>query len=311
MSELYTVRPTDLAHIQKPPKPIAPFHWGGGKGNLARFILEHLPRKGVRIYVEPFAGAANILFRLPKPYPVEVINDLDENIVNLFRVLQDRTLFTEFAHRVVWTPYSRAEFVRALKILRRKDATQLDRAWAFFVVQNQGFGGKANTPGNWGRVLKKVARGMAGNVNDWRARMALLWWWHDRLTRVQIDRSDALECIRYWDSPETLFYLDPPYVLSTRSGGAMYSHELSLDCHRRMVEVLLDIKGMAVLSGYPHRVYRPLEEAGWLLKLKKTASHMAGRIRGSALVGPGKALRYAARVEAIYISPRARESLNL
>lgn len=290
-----------LENIPQPNRVMAPFRWPGGKGNLAKWVIGHLPQTA-KVYVEPYAGAASVLWHLPKPYPIEVLNDLDERIVNLFRVLQDREKFEELLHRLVWTPYARAEFVRALEVLAAWDEhDEVSRAWAFFVAQNQGFGGKANSAGNWGRVLNKVANGMAEAAARWRSRLKYLTWWHDRLTRVQIDNRDALEVIRYWDTPETLFYLDPPYVLDTRKGGEIYRHEASIEHHEALVQTLLEVQGQVVLSGYDHPVYRPLEEAGWLKVSRETASHLAGRIRGSRLQGKSAALQHAKRVECLWI----------
>jgi len=82
-----------LDGIPIPPRPMAPFRWAGGKGNLATWIVQYVPAG--QIYVEPFAGAASVLWRLPSPFPVEVLNDLDGDIVNLYRVLQDKGKFEE------------------------------------------------------------------------------------------------------------------------------------------------------------------------------------------------------------------------
>ena len=102
-----------LEAIPEPTRTMAPFRWPGGKGHLAKWVVSYLPRNA-KVYVEPYAGAASVLWHLPEPYPIEVLNDLDERIVNLFRVLQDREKFEELLHRLVWTPYARSEFVRAL-----------------------------------------------------------------------------------------------------------------------------------------------------------------------------------------------------
>jgi site-specific DNA-adenine methylase len=148
-----------LNGIPSPPRPMAPFGWAGGKGNLVRWIIQYVPYG--QIYVEPFAGAASVFWHLPNPFSVEVLNDLDGDIVNLYRVLQDKAKFEELAHRLIFTPYARAEFVRALQMAKDPIATDIDRAWAFFVRQNQGFGGKANNKENWGRALTLTRNGMA------------------------------------------------------------------------------------------------------------------------------------------------------
>jgi DNA adenine methylase len=148
-----------LDGIPMPPRPMAPFRWPGGKGNLVKWLIQYVPEG--HIYVEPFAGAASVFWHLPNPFPVEVLNDLDGDIVNLYRVLQDKAKFEELAHRLIFTPYARAEFARALQIAKDPKASDIDRAWAFFVKQNQGFGGKANNVGDWGREIYNTNNGMA------------------------------------------------------------------------------------------------------------------------------------------------------
>jgi DNA adenine methylase len=281
-----------LDSIPKPPRPMAPFHWAGGKGNIARWIVQYIPAG--QIYVEPFAGAASVLWHLPSPFPVEVLNDLDGDIV--------KCKFEELAHRLIFTPYARAEFARALQIVKDPNATDIDRAWAFFVKQNQGFGGKAKVSGDWGRAIYTINNGMAGNTSKWRSRLKLLTFWHERLSRVQIDCIDGIECIKYWDTPETVFYIDPPYVADTRKDCRLYRKEPDLAYHERLVETILAAKGKVLFSCYDHPVYAPLTNAGWRKLIKETACHMAGRIRGSKLQSTGAAKAHVPRTETLYLN---------
>jgi len=301
------VREMDQAIVDalpQPRRPMAPCKWFGGKGNLARWIVRHLPRDGVQVYCEPYAGMASVLWHLPDPYPVEVLNDLDKRIVNLFRVLQDEEQFQRLVHRLIWTPYARDEFVRALDMLERWDEIDtIDRAWAFFVAQNMAVSGTPNTAGNWSRALIS-AREMAETANKWRGRMKLLTWWHDRLTRVQIDCREALDVIRYWDRDDALFYVDPPYVHNTRKDKRVYAYEQDDAHHEALVDMLLGIRGRAVVSGYDHPIYRRLEAAGWRRVERETAAWAAGRVRGSKLLGDGAAKRHARRVEVLWLHPR-------
>jgi DNA adenine methylase len=292
--------PTDaaIARIPEPSRVMAPIRWFGGKGKLAKQIVPLLPPS--RVYVEPYCGAASVLWHLPEPRPIEVLNDLDGEVVNLFRCLQDRHTFAELRHRIVWTPYSLAEFRRALAV--GPDAPPVERAWAFYVRMNQGFGGSAKTEGNWGRTFIEKG-GMADTTNNWRGRMRRLDWWHDRLSRVQIDSRDALEVIRYWDTPDTTFYVDPPYVHSTRRSSDDYAVEQDDDHHRRLVETLLSIRGAAVVSGYDHPIYRPLADAGWRVHRVHTACSVQNK-RGKG--GAGSALREHPRVETIWVKPHDR-----
>jgi len=292
---------TFLDNIPHPPRPMAPFRWAGGKGKLVRWIIQYIPSG--RIYVEPFAGAASVLWHLPAPFPVEVLNDLDGDIVNLYRVLQDRAKFEELAHRLIFTPYARAEFVRALQTLKDPTSTDIDRAWAFFTKQNQGFAGVGGeTHGSWGRAIYETGNNMAATTSKWRSRLKLLSFWHERLSRVQIDNTDGIECIKYWDTPDTVFYIDPPYVLDARKDRRLYKNEPDLSYHERLTETLLAVKGKVLLSCYDHPVYAPLVQAGWRKLTKETACHMAGRIRGSRLQGDGAAKTHAPRTETLYLN---------
>ena len=287
-----------LDGIPAPNRPMAPVQWYGGKGKLASKILPLLPTG--KIYVEPFCGAASMYWHQNPPPPVVVLNDIDGELINLFRCLQSTEIFPDLLHKVLWTPYSLDAFREALKM--HKDASPMDRAWAFFVRQDQGFGGHANSEGDWGRVFTS-SRGMAMKANGWRGRMKLLNWWHDRLTSVQIDSRDALEVIAYWDSPDTIFYLDPPYALDTRVKGSrdVYSEEPDDNFHAKLVKLLLKIQGKAMLSGYATPIYEPLVDAGWERVDIKTVCHAAGRTRGSGIQGKGSALDRVPRIETLWI----------
>jgi DNA adenine methylase len=271
---------------------MAPFTYFGGKGRMARWIIDRLPT--AKIYVEPFCGAASVFWHLPSPYPVEVLND---RITGVFRCLQDRDLFAELAHRVRWTPYARSEFVRA--IAAAASDNPVEAAWAWLVKQNQGFGGKLDvTAGSWGRALQPTAGGMASTAAKWRSRMAMLEVWHDRLTRVQIDNRDAVEVIRYWDTDQSLFYVDPPYVHATRTKGnrSAYAAEMTDEQHTRLVELLLAVRGQVVLSGYDSPLYAPLEQAGWQKHTRKTTASSAGYTRQRRNFD-------ATRVECLWVKP--------
>jgi DNA adenine methylase len=291
------------AGIPKPNRVMAPVYYFGGKGNLAKQIIPHIPFS--KIYVEPFCGAASVFWHLNQHRPVEVLNDLNDELITLFRVLQDKNLFEELAHRLTWTPYSLSEFKKAR---RMKSDNPVDIAWAYFVKLNQGFSGTCNTDGNWSRVFVSE-RGMAKSASTWRGRLHLLDYWHDRLTRVQIDCRGALEVIQYWDSKETTFYIDPPYVHSTRKRKNEYAHECEDDFHSRLVEILLQIKGQAVLSGYAHDLYLPLKEYGWYRVDIETVCYAAGKVRTSGLQGNGAAKNKVPRIETLWVKSNDSDKL--
>lgn len=285
----------------------APFMWYGGKGNMIAKLLSLVPDGGLP-YCEPFCGAASLFFARP-PAPVEVLNDLDGNIVNLFRVLQDEEKATALERRLYWTPYARAERKRAYEILMKgtwKD--DVERAWAFFVCANQGFSGKAYCT-SWSFAVTKDTNGMADTTNKWLKRLSLFGVWRERLARVQIESMDAVKVIEYYDNPEAVFYLDPPYVHETRSEGMrdVYVNEMSDEDHRRLIKVILECKGAVVLSGYDSDLYRRLDDAGWERTEFETACYAAGRTRFTGIQGKGSALKHVPRTEVVSRNKKAVE----
>jgi len=288
-----------LTGIELTRMPSAPFRWYGGKGCVTRWILSHFPPPSAafKVYVEPFAGAASVFWSLPRRYEVEVLNDIDERIVNVFRVLQCKQKFSELLHRLLWTPYSLAEFRRAGAILDGEAADDVTRAWAFLVVLNQGFAGHtAHTPGCWGRTFTTRA------TRSYWARVAFLREFHARLANVQLDCRDALDVIAYWDRPETLFYVDPPYVISTRRYGR-YDNEMTDEQHEQLVDTLLKLQGGAIVSGYAHPIYGQLEKYGWHRVDYERSCDAIGRIRKSRSQGQTRRLANALRIHSLWISP--------
>ncbi len=232
------------------------FQWFGGKGLLRSKLLPLIPEGGMP-YCEPFAGAASILFAR-KPAPIEVLNDLDGDIVNFFRVMQDEKQFRELRRRLLWTPYARAEFLRAIEILNDRNASAIDRAWAFFVGQNQGFTGKLAKNAKRADWSAHTARKTA-----WPSRVKKLELFRERLLGCQIDNDDAIRVISRYDRDDAVFYVDPPYILSTRKG-INYSNEPNDAYHIKLIDTLLNVRGSVVLSGYDHEIYHRLDDAGWV-----------------------------------------------
>lgn len=247
------------------------FQWFGGKGLLMSKLLPLIPEGGMP-YCEPFAGAASIFFAR-KPAPVEILNDLDGDIVNFFRVMQDEKQFRELRRRLLWTPYARAEFLRAIEILNDRNASAIDRAWAFFVGQNQGFAGKLAKNAkraDWGvNIAKKLA---------WPSRVKKLELFRERLLGCQIDNDDAIRVISRYDRDDAVFYVDPPYILSTRKG-INYSNEPNDAYHIKLIDTLLNVRGSVVLSGYDHEIYHRLDDAGWVRTEFKVVSSVPNSAR--------------------------------
>jgi DNA adenine methylase len=276
---------------------MAPVRWYGGKGNLLGFIRPLLAGIEADVYCEPYFGAGSLFFSLPRR-PVEVINDLDQRLVNFYRVLQDPERCVALVHRLTFTLYSRAEFIRALDL--RDDPDPVTAAWAMYTAQNQGFSGVAMSPGNWSRSVSDP------NQRRWRSRLALLQEWHDRLQHAAIDCRCALDVIRSWDSPETLFYLDPPYLQSTRSQSpsGRYVRDGDDAHHKDLLALLPQLEGFVVLSGYSSDAYEQ-GLSGWRKVERRTVCHAAGRVRGSGLKGNGAAKAKMPRTEVLWLNHAA------
>ena len=274
----------------------SPIMWFGGKGNMASWVAAHLPPH--RIYVEPFGGGASVLLAKP-PSPVEVYNDIDHALYEFFLVLSDPTQFERFHRRIAVLPHSRELWRQCLETWQCQN-DRVERVWRWFVVARQSFSGLFGK--SWSSAVTCSYRGMAGTSSKWLSTVESLPQIHARLQRVQIECADWRVILDRYDTPETLFYVDPPYVPETRRDGA-YHHELTGEDHRDLVDRLLNIQGMAVLSGYPSPVYEPLERAGWCIVDRETACSAAGRTRATGIRGQGAATRMQPRVERLWIGP--------
>lgn len=282
----------------------SPIRWLGGKGQMVKKILPLLPK--TKIYVEPFGGGASVLLAR-RPSPVEVYNDLDSGLYDFFIVLSDPELFEQFYRRVATLPYSRQLFNECRENWQ-SETDKVKRVAMWFVVARQSFSGDFGH--SWGYGITNTRRGMAGEVSKWLSCIEGLPQVHDRLQRVQIECNDWRVVMDTYDTPETLFYLDPPYVHSTRSAGN-YQHELTAEDHRDLVNICLEAKGKICLSGYASAIYEPLEEASWQRLDFETACHAAGRTRGTGILGEGSALEKQGRAETVWMNYRIEEQLSL
>lgn len=235
------------------------FPYFGGKSKMLRVLVTVVSRIPHKAYVEVFGGAANLLLRKP-PSPVEVYNDIDGEIVNLFRVVADPSKFEEFYRRVAPLPVSRQMYYDYLWS-QTDGLSDVERAVRAYYVLSHSFSG---VPGrSWSFTVSRSMGGMAEVCSKWLSRVRALPEVHARLQRVVIERRDFRDILRIYDRRETLFYLDPPYVFARRRAKEqVYGHEMTLSDHRDLVRMLLSLRGSWVLSCYDYPVYRPLREAG-------------------------------------------------
>ena len=228
-------------------KKLLAFPYMGGKFRDLKWLLPLLPK--TPRYIEPFGGAASVLINR-EPCKNETYNDLNGDIVNFFRVLRDHG--DELRRRIDLTPFSREEFAECIKGPLGEDP--IEDARRFYVAACQSFAGKgglSRTSGNW--AMRNGKNPSIHEPQKYRNRIDLLNQITWRFRKVQIENRPALGLLKYFDSPETLFYLDPPYTNDTHSGDVFKqfgdAEQLNL------LEAIKPLRGMVALSGYDNPLY--------------------------------------------------------
>lgn len=270
--------------VTKVSRPVLRYH--GGKWRLAPWIISYFPEH--RIYCEPFGGGGSVLMRKPRAY-AEIYNDLDGEIVNVFRVLQNPMLACCLRQMLELTPYAREEF----QLSYEPAADPVEQARRTIIRAFMGYSSDSATRGSdtgFRTTNFKSGRHASG---DWINYPPAIETFIDRLRGVVIDNRDALELIPLIDSPQALFYIDPPYPYSTReknSAGRAYKAEMTDEDHARLIECVKSLKGMVIISSFMNDLYtRGLE--GWPMVQKSTT--------GQSGNGHG----YKVNVECLWLSP--------
>ncbi len=232
------------------PRRIA-FRYHGSKWRLADWLMQFFPPH--RLYLEAFAGSASVLMQKPRAQ-AECINDLDERVVAVFRVLRDRDQASELRRRLELTPFSRAEFESCYS----PPVDEIDAVRKTIALSFMGFGTDAISRGYSTGFRAKESNGRNFPSADWSTWPEQIPAFLERLRGVVIERRDALEVIERLDAPDALIYADPPYVHSTRTsmvGKHGYANELDDQGHRSLARVLRAARGMVIISGYPSELY--------------------------------------------------------
>jgi DNA adenine methylase len=228
----------------------------GGKYSLAKWVISHFPAH--ETYVELFGGAASVLLRKPRSVG-EVYNDLNGDVVNVFRVLRNRDQTAELARLLELTPYAKQEYGLAYE----HSDDPIEEARRMIFRSFAGHGSDSVTRPNAGfRDLKNKESGVTG-AQEWMRFPHEIKIFSERLQGVCIEQRDAIKIIKIFDRPNTLFYADPPYVVSTRSASSVdYPCEMTDADHSKLAATLHHVKGMVVVSGYSCDLYDRLY-AGW------------------------------------------------
>ncbi len=267
---------------QTPIKPI--LKYPGAKWRLAPWIVSHFPEH--QHYIEPYAGSAACFFT-KAPAPHEVLNDLNGSICTLFRVLRERG--EELAEAISLTPWCEEEYEQLEKNWYHED--EVEYARRFLIRCWQAHGGTIYQVSGW---KHNGLHGHAYPVRLWRQLPERLISTVERLRDAEIRNRPALEMIDYYNAPDVLLYVDPPYVLSTRAR-KYYPFEMDDTAHVQLLEVLDRHKGMVILSGYSHPLYDEQLQHWYRVSMASVAEH-------------GKA-----QTEVLWLNPRAtqRQQLSL
>jgi DNA adenine methylase len=211
--------------------PIIP--WLGGKRRLADIIIPRFPPH--RCYVEVFAGGAALYF-LRQPAEVEVINDVNGDVINLYRVVQNH--LEEFVRQFKWALSSR-EIFKWMKSTPCETLTDIQRAARFYYLQHQAFGGRVQGQ-TWGTATTAPAMNLLRIEESLSAA-------HLRLASAYIERLDWKDCIKRYDREHSFFYMDPPYWQTEGYGVPFDWAE-----YETMATLMRTIKGKAMLSINDH-----------------------------------------------------------
>ncbi|WP_339615257.1 DNA adenine methylase [uncultured Gilvimarinus sp.] len=213
--------------------PIIP--WIGGKRRLADRIFPLFPSH--KCYVEPFAGGAALFFLRPNPADVEVLNDINGDLVNLYRVVQHH--LEEFVRQFKWALSSRQVF-KWLQDTRVETLTDIQRAARFYYLQQSAFGGLVE-----GQTYGTATTTPPGlNLLRLEEQLSAA---HLRLSSTFIEHLSWADCIKRYDRPHTLFYMDPPYWET-----AGYGVEFGFEQYEQMAKVLAGLQGKAIISLNDH-----------------------------------------------------------
>jgi len=222
-------------------KPINFFSYIGGKHYVAKTIVELMPPH--KRYVEPFVGSGKILFA-KEPSEIEVINDADKKIANLFYCVAFH--FDEFWNKAKWLLHSR-EILNTLREKWKSEPTKLgdvEHAIATYYLFVSSFGGKSSGGLAYEFEKNSYPKMITNKILNLRTI-------RKRLSKVIIECKDFEELMSIWDKPDTLFYCDPPYFGAEH----YYALKFTKQDHERLLNFLKQAKGKWILSGYHNELY--------------------------------------------------------
>ena len=267
----------------------APITWFGSKSRLIKQIIKHFPDHTT--FIDVFGGSGAVLLG-KKPSKIEVYNDINFKLANLFKVLSDKNKTKMLVEQLEFTPYSRSEFENCRDTVDN-ELDEIELARKFIVVHRQSFAGLGKT---WSYSIDDVKNNCSSSVRKFHAGIERLQSIHYRIRRVQIENLPWQQLLKKYDRESSLFYLDPPYLPETRIGGG-YEFDFIVNDHVELLESIKQIKGMCIISGYYSPLYAHLEDIGFTRVDIETISSVQKN--------------KSARVESLWISPSCVKNENI
>lgn len=232
----------------------------GGKWRIADWIISYFPEH--KVYCEPFFGSGAVFFN-KRPCYIETINDMNGDIVNLFRVCRDYP--EELAKAINLTPFARDEFISC----NTPSDNPIEQARRTLVRYHQSFGTSNSSKNSWRNVQ---TYGGPRCATMWNCLPDIIMNCCERLKDAQIENMDALTLIERYNNENTLIYLDPPYLQNLRKKN-MYKCEMSDEQHIEMLRLIKKSKSKIILSGYDNELYNS-ELFNWVTAEKETIAQM-------------------------------------
>lgn len=213
-----------------------PIGYPGAKNRSLDKLLPHLPYRNT--YVEPFGGSGAVMFAR-KPSPLEVYNDRFGGITSFYRCLRDRKMMERLYDLADLTVHSREEFITC-KLTWEQEEDDVLRAFKWYYQHQVSFGNQARHFGRATSGNAQIGARVRNNIQFFEKV-------HHRLHNVQIENLDWRIMFKDYDSPDTVWYLDPPYVKYSKG---MYKHEFTKADHIELCERISKLEGFVALSGY-------------------------------------------------------------
>lgn len=246
-------------------RAIVKYH--GGKGQIFYWVINNFPSySNFDTYVEPFGGAASVLLN-KEPSKIEVYNEIEPCMFHLVNMIKNN--FDCLIYDLRRLDYSEETFFKYKNFIY-SDLSPVQQAVRTYVLKRMSRSG-------WEKQFswsKRIYSRGPGEVHCWLTSLDNLEKVNVRLQSVILSNRDAKEVIQEFDSNKTFFYIDPPYLSSTRTSRNVYKYEFNEDQHKSLSEVLIDVKAKVLLSGYPSEQYLSWYD-GWKTNIKNVTNHSA------------------------------------